>query len=264
MDLSSYRASPAEQERTSDLLRLLPARGHHALDVGARDGHFSLLMAQRFDAVTALDLVLPRIAHPKVSCVRGSAAALPFPAASFDLVFCAEVLEHIPSPALEQACLEMERVCCGLLVIGVPYKQDIRVGRTTCQTCGNTNPPWGHVNTFDEKRLENLFPGSEVVSKSFVGTTRSQTNALGTALMDLAGNPYGNYEQEEPCIHCGAVLAPPSKRNFGQKVATKLAFWAQRATAPFAQTRGNWIHLVLRKAAPHQTGAARPGAQPAL
>lgn len=51
MDLSAYRASTSERERTNDLLRLMPNSGDIALDVGARDGHFSRLLAERFATV---------------------------------------------------------------------------------------------------------------------------------------------------------------------------------------------------------------------
>ena len=36
---------------------------------------------------------------------------------------------------------------------------------------------------------------------------------LSTLLLDLAGNPFGTYDQEEPCIHCGAKLKPPPRRS---------------------------------------------------
>ncbi len=110
MDLTNYRASQQEQARTTDLLRLMPIAAEHALDIGARDGHFSLSMAQRYTRVTALDLVIPKLSHPKITCVAGNATQLDFPDQSFDFVFCAEVLEHIPEPSLSSACREISRV----------------------------------------------------------------------------------------------------------------------------------------------------------
>lgn len=248
MDLSDYRTSGPEQQRTADLLRLMPASGQQALDIGARDGHFSRLMAERFRQVTALDLSLPQIAHPAIRCVAGNATVLDFPDASFDLVFCAEVLEHIPSPGLEQACREIERVAKQDILIGVPYRQDIRVGRTTCRACGRPNPPWGHVNSFDERRLAALFPHCRVDAVSFIGSNRECTNRLSTLLMDFAGNPYGSYEQDETCIHCGSALQAPAARSLLQRLATRLAFWTRWLTEGFAQPHGNWIHMRLVKA----------------
>ncbi|OWW22439.1 class I SAM-dependent methyltransferase [Noviherbaspirillum denitrificans] len=247
MDLSHYRASSAERERAGSLLSLIPAAGKLALDIGARDGHFSLLLAERFDRVIALDLTLPRISHPRVECVAGNAAALPYEDNAIDLVFCAEVLEHIPPPLLSRVCGELERVCRGTLVIGVPYKQDLRFGRTTCYTCRQTNPPWGHVNSFDEQRLAQLFPLCSVRTVAFAGQTTERTNALSAWLMDRAGNPYGTYVQEEPCVHCGSKLLPPPERSIAQKVLTRLAFWTRRFSDS-SRPRGNWIHMAFSKA----------------
>ncbi|MBT0963073.1 class I SAM-dependent methyltransferase [Denitromonas iodatirespirans] len=242
-DLDTYRASEAERLRTDDLLSLMPAGGDTALDVGARDGHFSRLMAERFGQVTALDLSRPDIDHPKVVCVAGNVTALDYPDRHFDLVFCAEVLEHIPSPGLEQACAELARVCRKHLLIGVPFDQDIRVGRTTCSHCGGRNPPWGHVNRFDEARLTGLFPDLRLVQRSLVGSNRERTNALSAWLMDRAGNPYGTYSQDEPCLHCARPVGAPAARSFGQKLLTRAAFIGQRLQRPFVRTRANWIHL---------------------
>lgn len=158
MSFGDFRNSLVEQQRVDDLLAHLPCAKRMALDVGTRDGYIAVLLAERFDYVAALDLVKPTVVHPKVACVRASATALPFPDGAFDLVLCSEVLEHIPGPSLTQACRELVRVTASQLLIGVPYKQDLRCGRTLCQSCGHRNPPWSHVNSFDEDRLGTLSP----------------------------------------------------------------------------------------------------------
>lgn len=247
MDLTDYRASPSEQQRTADLVRLMPASGRQALDIGARDGHFSLLMADRFESVIALDLVRPNVSHPRVQCHQGDAANMIFEDCAFDFVFCAEVLEHVPAEVLHHVCKEIERVASDAILIGVPYKQDIRVNRTTCRSCGKPNPPWGHVNSFDEERTRFLFPSCEVAAVSFVGLSFAKTNAVSALLMDFAGNPYGAYDQDEPCVYCGQKLLPPQSRTLAQLIATKLAFYARAASESFAKPHGNWMHLLLRK-----------------
>jgi len=98
------------------------------------------LLVELFDEVTALDLEKPTISHDKIACVQGDIINLDFDDNTFDLVFCAEVLEHIPPHLLERATSELSRVSREFLLIGVPYKQDIRVGRTTCYSCGAKNP----------------------------------------------------------------------------------------------------------------------------
>ena len=245
MRIDEYRASDQEKARTEDLLRILPRGRRSVLDIGARDGHFSRLLTDYFEEVTALDLEKPPFEIPRVATVKGDATRLEFADNSFDCVFCAEVLEHIPD--VRKACREIARVAKHAIVIGVPFEQDTRVGRTTCRACGKPNPPWGHVNSFTEGRLLSLFDGCRVMSKSFVGVNREATNALSAALMDLAGNPWGAYTQDEPCIHCGARLIPPGERLLWQKICSALAVRINRAQLPFTRPHGNWIHLVFSK-----------------
>jgi SAM-dependent methyltransferase len=247
VDLNDYRESELERARTADLLELSSCEGDTAIDVGTRDGHFARLLADRFPRVTALDLARPVIPDRRISCVAGDVRKLPFEDNSFDLVVCAEVLEHIPPTDLRDACRELARITRRRLVIGVPYKQDTRVGRTTCLRCGTRNPPWGHVNRFDETKLRRLFSGLEVERTSFVGASAATTNFVASSMMSLAGNPYGTYGQDELCIRCGAKLLEPPPRRFDQKVLTRLAFWAAHATSPFKRQLPIWIHLLFRQ-----------------
>jgi SAM-dependent methyltransferase len=246
MDLHAYRQSEREKARTADLLRLLPKGRESVLDIGARDGHFSKLLTEHFRCVTALDLTKPTFECPGVETVAGDATKLQFQDNSFDCVFCAEVLEHVP--AIEQACREIARVARHEIIIGVPFRQDTRLGRTTCRSCGRTNPPWGHVNEFDENRLRELFPDLSVLDQSSVGINRQSTNGFSTFLMDLAGNPWGTYTQEEPCLYCGAVLVPPSdRRPLWSRACSSLAFRINHLQSTLSTPHPNWIHMVFSK-----------------
>ena len=162
MDLTEYRGKPAEVERVASLMALVPPGQRTVLDVGARDGYLSIRLADSGASVTALDLEAPVFRHERVTCVKGDVSALQFADASFDLVLCAEVLEHLRPEHLPRACAEIARVARHCAIIGVPYRQDTRVGRTTCGACGGKNPPWGHLNAFDEARLEQLFPALRI------------------------------------------------------------------------------------------------------
>jgi SAM-dependent methyltransferase len=250
MDFNAYRNKDIEKTRTADLMALIPDDcGTSALDIGARDGWFSLLLAERFDQVTAVDLEKPSINHERVLCKKGDIAKLGFGNEKFDLVFCSEVLEHIPPDQLNRACSELERVARKYLIIGVPFKQDIRIDRTLCYTCGKKNPPWGHVNSFDENRLKCLFSLCDAKRVSFVGENIKFTNALTVFLLDLAGNPYGTYYQEEPCIHCGAKLQKPPPMNIMKKILTRIAHFVKNIEKPFHSPRPIWIHILFEKRA---------------
>lgn len=248
LDLIEYRQSPTEILRTADVAQLIPRLGGgSSLDVGARDGHFSKLLAEHYDSVVALDLQAPKLQHPRVRCVSGDIGRLAFDDNTFDLVVCTEVLEHVEPAVLEAACAELTRVSRHYVLIGVPFNQDIRVGRTTCIQCRAANPPWGHVNSFDEARLRGLFSRLALEKLSFVGSHGGYTNALSRSLMDLAGNPYGTYDQDETCLACGSPQTEPPARNLLQKVCTKAAFWVRRATERRRGTDPFWIHCLFRK-----------------
>jgi len=246
-DLSAYRSSSREQERIANLLEIMPKGLSSILDIGARDGYISKLLVDRFENVTCLDLEKPNVSDDRVHTVSGDVTRLEYPDNTFDVVLCAEVLEHIPPQLLSQACSEMSRVAKQAVVIGVPYKQDRRVGRTTCLLCGGKNPCWGHVNTFDELYLMSLFKQLKQTKVAFVGKNKDYTNALSAWLMDLGGNPWGTYEQEESCVHCGNQLATPGEKTWLEWVCSRLAFAFNTIQAQFVSSKANWIHIVFSK-----------------
>ena len=84
-------------------------------------------------------------------------------------------------------------------------------------------------------------------SRRFVGTTRGATNALSVLLNDAGRNPWGVYEQKEPCMHCGSKLIPPANRTFGEKVCGAVAERLNRLQQAFVAPRGNWIHMVFSR-----------------
>lgn len=244
-NLEAYRASQDEKDRTNDLLRILPRNRRSVLDIGARDGHFSRLLKDYFPEVTALDLEKPQFEIAGVQTVAGDVCNLHFASNSFDCVFCAEVLEHIQD--VQRACNEIVRVARREVIVGVPFKQDLRIDRCTCHRCGKTNPAWGHVQSFDSQRLRDLFSGLSVVSISFVGRTKERSNALSAWLMDVAGNPWGTYDQEEPCIYCGEEMIRQKTRSLWKRGLSAAAAHINQAQSFCSVPRGKWIHIVFSK-----------------
>ena len=239
--------SPEERARIEDLLRIVPKGQDSVLEIGARDGRITQFLPAYFRRVTALDLEKPQFSFDRVSTVKGDVRHLEFPDQSFDCVFCTEVLEHVPG--VEKAATEIARVARRNILLGVPFRQDTRIGRLTCGHCGKPNPPWGHVNNFDEQRLQRLFPGWIFETKSFVGINRECTNGLATWLQDLGGNPYGSYEQEEPCIYCGHKHVAPERGGFLSRALVALGVRLQNLQSQLTKPHPNWVHLLLRRPA---------------
>jgi SAM-dependent methyltransferase len=96
-----------------------------ALAVGCGTGEEAATLATTLGLdVTGVDLAAEFCddAHRHATLLRGDATALEFPDASFDLVYCYHVLEHIPSPV--RAVLEMARVLRddGMCWVGTPNR----------------------------------------------------------------------------------------------------------------------------------------------
>jgi SAM-dependent methyltransferase len=240
-----YRTSEREVSRCEDLVRLLPKGRRSVLEIGPYDGFLTSILTRYFADVTTVDIAPSSFKIPGVRSFVGDVRKLDFEDGSFDCVVCTEVLEHVAS--IEQACKEIARVARHEIVVGVPFNQDIRVGRTTCLGCGQKSPPWGHVNSIDDVRLAELFRPLAPRAKSFVGTEKSQTTALAAQLMDWAGNPWGAYGPNQSCLRCNSVLTAAPNRAFWQKPLGFAAAKLMEAKIRTAPPKPIWIHLVFAK-----------------
>jgi SAM-dependent methyltransferase len=92
------------------------------LDAGCGEGE----MLRRGVVPAGARTVLLDRRKDSVAHTLGSVDALPFANASFDVVTCFEVLEHLPDPAA--AVRELMRVARRAVVVSVPYEPWFRVG----------------------------------------------------------------------------------------------------------------------------------------
>jgi len=239
-------ASPSLEEiRMEKVLTMLPGGVKNLLEIGARHGVMTKKLASRVPAVTALDLSQPRFQLDGVVTVAGNVERLQFDDNTFDCVVCTEVLEHVPD--VTSAARELARVARNHVLIGVPYRQDTRVGRTTCNHCGRINPPYGHLNSFDEARLARLFPSLRTVTTEYLAENRERSNPLSAWLQDLAGNPYGAYDQEEPCVFCGKKMAVPGVLSLPKRIAASIGVRLYDLQVRFNRPMATWILLLLEK-----------------
>lgn len=116
-------------EPTETLEELVDVHGRDVLDVGCGEGELVRRLALAGARVVGLDplavaLERARDAGPPGAAVRyveGSAQALPFPAAGFDVVVFFNSLHHVPVGSMDAALAEAARVLRGS---GVVYVQE--------------------------------------------------------------------------------------------------------------------------------------------
>ena len=237
--------SELEQLRLERLHSLLPRNATSVLEIGARHGVMTQMLADIYAEVTALDLRKPSFEIEGVRTVAGDIQKLQFQDSSFDCVVCTEVLEHVPDFAA--GARELVRVARKYILLGVPYRQDTRVGRTTCAHCGKISPPFGHLNSFDEKKIARLFAGADISSLEYVSENRERTNVVSSWLQDIGGNPYGSYDQEEPCGHCGGILSRPTQLSFRRRATAALGCGLYRLQYALNRPRPTWILVLFEK-----------------
>lgn len=121
---ASWRDSGEERMRFRAASRLARvAAGQAVLDIGARDGGLRrhLPAGIRYQGLD----IAPEFASDQVM-IRDISRGLPFPDASFDHVFCIEVMEHVPNPFA--ALTEIRRVLRdeGVLTLSVPNPYHVK------------------------------------------------------------------------------------------------------------------------------------------
>jgi SAM-dependent methyltransferase len=117
--------------RVGDLVEA--QRPRRILEVGCGEGIVIEYLGRRLPGVridgVELDgaaLGRARTRCPGAALVRGDAGALPFGRASYDLVVCLEVLEHLDEPA--RALAELRRVSRRGCLVSVPREPFFRLG----------------------------------------------------------------------------------------------------------------------------------------
>jgi SAM-dependent methyltransferase len=144
---------PADWVRVSYLAARARVGGS-VIDVGAGAGQLAnmLALSGEYDRVVTLDRVRNGkwcVLDDGIDEQRGDIARLHFADAEFDVVICAEVLEHLPDGVFEAALAELRRICGGQLLMTVPY-------------CEPEPLYHSHLRRFEDEDLERLFPDAHI------------------------------------------------------------------------------------------------------
>lgn len=152
-----------QQRRRAEITRsrLNPQSHDTILDIGCGEGYQASYFANQVSQVVGVDISKNKLKRakrrlPKHDFIRASSSKLPFRPNIFDKMLCLEVLEHLenPSESIDEINLALKKK--GILIISVPYKEQITQER--CIHCGKLTPRYGHLHSFDEKKISMILP----------------------------------------------------------------------------------------------------------
>jgi 2-polyprenyl-3-methyl-5-hydroxy-6-metoxy-1,4-benzoquinol methylase len=153
----------ANQERIQLTVGLVPPGVYTVLDIGCGDGTVSNLIVAKGLKVTGLDISPVALKYFKGKGIIANLDQFPFLEHSFDLVICAEVLEHLVEGVYERTLKEIERVARHYIIITTPNEEYLPAGFVRCENCGRIYHMNLHTRAFDRIAHRTLFQEFELV-----------------------------------------------------------------------------------------------------
>ena len=127
--------------------------GRKILDAGGGDGSLMHALKNSLPGVEVLGVDLaPK--HPDVE--QGDLTDLRYEDASFDTIFCLEVIEHVSPEVTSKIFAELHRVMKpgGMFILTTPYAEILEESQVTCPTCERSFHRWGHQQRFLEEDFD--------------------------------------------------------------------------------------------------------------
>ncbi|MGC9025324.1 MAG: class I SAM-dependent methyltransferase [Chloroflexia bacterium] len=215
--------NPFYTEKFRLMSAMIPATTQMVLDLGCGSGVQTNLLAITYHVIgadrslEALKRVGARGTRVQIVCC--SAERLPFPSNSFDLVFSSQLLEHLPSGVLESAIREMKRVARSWILLSVPFRENLRVQWSYCNRCQGPFHIYGHVQSFDLRRLHRLFEGWDLRCWTHCGEHGLDYHPWLLRIRQSIGRKWYYYPPAYPvCPRCG-------NREFAITYGNRIARW---------------------------------------
>jgi SAM-dependent methyltransferase len=233
-----------ESQRIRQTMAMIPGGVRTVLDAGCGDGRILSCLAERYRAV-GVDVAHAALARGENrERVAGILSQLPFPDDAFDLVVACEVIEHIPERALPQVLLELRRVAKSYILVTVPYRETLEDASVRCP-CGWVFHKWGHLRTFDERRLISLYPDLVPCRIDYLGPAKSADPLWVKRIGQHWGGRYAAPDEDTICPSCGGRSFEMSGGNLLSEICHYTGLLAGRL---LPARRATWIGGLFQKA----------------
>lgn len=232
------------------------ASNARVLDIGCGTGYGTAELAQRAQSATGVDLAPDAIAYarqhyplPNTTYLLASATALPFPAASFDLITAFEVIEHLED--WRELLSEARRLLHpgGVFLVSTPnalYYGESRASE-------GPNPFHAHEFQFSEFRdaLTAVFPHVELLLQNRLESQAFYPHATFTPVDAQLDSARGSPEEAHFFLALCSIDTAPEPRSF---------LYVPRA-ANLLREREQHIHLLQEELSKNKTWLAQVTAE---
>jgi SAM-dependent methyltransferase len=228
--------------RIKKTLGLVPENVTTVLDLGCGDGIISNTLVEQGIRTIGIDISNVALQHFRGTGIIGSINALPFPDSYFDLVLCAEVLEHLPPQIYRNALNEIERIAKWYILITTPNEEYLPANYVKCQKCGYTYHMNLHMRSLSKKTHLSLFPRFNLIDS--IGILSWKHNPF---IVFLKQKVFGFYKYKDDlvCPRCHHQGVSPKKQGvvweFIFRVLRKLDYELPAYTKP------RWIASLYRR-----------------
>ncbi len=232
-----------ERQRVEATLACVPSDAKTALDVGCGDGRFLHLLVPRTHRLVGMDYCFEPLRRVRTNRLQGSATALPFASASFDLVIATEVLEHLGEAEFTATVHEMTRVSRRYVLITVPFRENRLEELCRCAQCARVFHKYGHTRSFELADFQNLTPDLRA-SKLTTIIPIPKARSLPT-LYRIQHQWGGRYDWAETtrCPHCGGN----AQRETGNLIGYLVQRIIWRIDKHLPKVEDGWIVALCQK-----------------
>lgn len=151
-DAWSERMERYQAEVLADLLHAIPPDARSIIDIGCGNGLITNALPGQM-RVVGLDSSPAALRSVAREPTLGDATCLAFPDRSFDVAMANDVIEHLREPAARQVVDELSRVAARMVIVTVPFMEDLHGAAARCARCGIMF----HLN--HHRRAYDLFSG---------------------------------------------------------------------------------------------------------